>query len=391
MKEKHDGLGNTDVLIGSCSEYGFPLLSGGAPWVSTREGGLQNGNTGNGEATRQVHEVTNDGIPNEAGFNYGMKEAPTSYANKLSPTIKANFRKLDANVPNDADFDIWLPLASVSEVNNRMKNLLYGYVISKKLAFLVVEWFVRNNWKMYGLEKVTLVKGFFIFKFSSTEGVDSLWVKLDSHEIGTPMMLDSYMNYVCLESWGRSNYARFFIEIDACNGFIDNLFMVVPNLDGPGYTKETIHVEYKDKGRSSGANDDGFIQVKKKKSGGNNRGTKNFKLVSVKPKTIYCHKVNQLSVEASPKTAPSADKKSFTPLVEKINMFKHQLLKGKCMLLDDEGKPLEKIDYTGEHDSEDEVKPVDNEMESFLASKPSGLVMEIPDNLKSLCDNLDIK
>ncbi|GKA08421.1 zinc knuckle CX2CX4HX4C containing protein [Tanacetum coccineum] len=43
-----------------------------------------------------------------------------------------------------------------------------------KLAFPVVGWFVRSNWKKYGLEKVTLVKGFLFFKFSSNEGVDSV-------------------------------------------------------------------------------------------------------------------------------------------------------------------------------------------------------------------------
>ncbi|GJR61498.1 hypothetical protein Tco_1503660 [Tanacetum coccineum] len=63
-----------------------------------------------------------NGSPNKKGSEpvcneHVMKEAPTSYANKLSPTslTKANLRKLDANVPNDADFDIWLLLASVHE------------------------------------------------------------------------------------------------------------------------------------------------------------------------------------------------------------------------------------------------------------------------------------
>ncbi|GJZ07454.1 hypothetical protein Tco_0541247 [Tanacetum coccineum] len=69
------------------------------------------------------------------------------------------------------------------------------------------------------------------------------------------------------------------------------------------------------------------------------------------------------------------EEQSSTPLVEKNNMFEQQLLTGKRVLLDDEGKPLEKIDYPGDHDSEDEVEPVDNEMASFLASKPSGVVM----------------
>ncbi|GKG16404.1 hypothetical protein Tco_0358727, partial [Tanacetum coccineum] len=49
---------------------------------------------------------------------------------------------------------------------------------------------------------------------------------------------------MCLESWGRSSYARVLIEINACNDFSDNLVMVVPNLEGTGYTKETIRIEY---------------------------------------------------------------------------------------------------------------------------------------------------
>ncbi|GJT34225.1 hypothetical protein Tco_0924644 [Tanacetum coccineum] len=49
-----------------------------------------------------------------------MNEVPASYANKFSPTslTKANLRKLDAIVPNDADYNVWLPLALVHEVND---------------------------------------------------------------------------------------------------------------------------------------------------------------------------------------------------------------------------------------------------------------------------------
>ncbi|GJU80416.1 hypothetical protein Tco_1282781 [Tanacetum coccineum] len=41
--------------------------------------------------------------------------------------------------------------------------------------------------------------------------------------------------------------------------------------------------------------------------------------------------------------------------------------------------------------NEDEVEPLDNEMANFLASKPSGLDVEIPGHIQSICDNLDIK
>ncbi|GKB40574.1 hypothetical protein Tco_0885516, partial [Tanacetum coccineum] len=48
---------------------------------------------------------------------------------------------------------------------------------------------------------------------------------------------------------------------------------------------------------------------------------------------------------------------------------------GKIVLVDDDGKPLEKVDYPGNMNSEDEVEPIDNETASYLASKPMGLDM----------------
>ncbi|GKB13446.1 hypothetical protein Tco_0847369, partial [Tanacetum coccineum] len=227
-------------------------------------------NTGNGSSVNPT-TTTGPSSPTSVGQESVVKDTPTSYAAKLSLTslTKANLRKLDANVPNGADYHVWLPLALIHDENDRMKNSLYGYYIVKRLAFPVVEWFVRNNWKKYGLKKVTLVKGFFPFKLPSTEGVDSVlrdelsrvptWVKFHDFSlvaytsdglsliatiIGTPMMLDSYTNSMCLKSLGRSSYARILIKIDVSNGFSDNLVMAVPNLEGPGYTKETIRVEY---------------------------------------------------------------------------------------------------------------------------------------------------
>ncbi|GJX73315.1 hypothetical protein Tco_0311910 [Tanacetum coccineum] len=232
-------------------------------------------------------------------------------------------------------------------------------------------------------------------------------------------------------------------------------------------------------GGSSRDDDEGIIKVKKKKSGGINRGTKKFRPISMKPKTQYRPKVNQPTEEVRPKTAPSVGKKNVltagdslkttsktnastsingifylsnsfealsvdnpgteevnktstsgvqeegqtsTPIVEKINIFDKQLMEGKCVLVNDEGNPLKMVDYSGEHGSENEVEPVDNEMTSFLASKPSGVGygtnilleqwretygnadydydpynddmyegQEIPENIQSICDNMYIK
>ncbi|GKB23792.1 hypothetical protein Tco_0863193 [Tanacetum coccineum] len=184
-----------------------------------------------------------------------------------------------------------------------------------------------------------------------------------------------------------------------------------------------------DKGKSgsSGADDDGFIKVKKKKSGGNNGGTKTFKPVLVKPKTILRLKVNQLTAEVSPKTTPSIGKKNVTTLgnsiktARKMNVLtsgnrnvslsnsfdalndddlvtvevesiEKDLMEGKCMFVDDDGKPLEKVEYGTKSllkqwndscgNADYDYDPYDNDMYEG---------QEIPDNLHAMCDNLNIK
>ncbi|GJX89521.1 hypothetical protein Tco_0341535 [Tanacetum coccineum] len=61
-----------------------------------------------------------------------------------------------------------------------------------------------------------------------------------------------------------------------------------------------------------------------------------------------------------------------TPIVDKIDKIEKLIIDGKVTLVDDEGKPLENVEYSGDHDSEHEVELVDNEMASFLASKRVG-------------------
>ncbi|GKF90104.1 hypothetical protein Tco_0264067, partial [Tanacetum coccineum] len=60
---------------------------------------------------------------------------------------------------------------------------------------------------------------------------------------------------------------------------------------------------------------------------------------------------------------------STTPIVEKIERL---IIDGKVTLMDEEGKPLANVDSSGDHDSEDEVASVDNEMVNFMASKKVG-------------------
>ncbi|GKD86665.1 hypothetical protein Tco_1357819, partial [Tanacetum coccineum] len=44
----------------------------------------------------------------------------------------------------------------------------------------------------------------------------------------------------------------------------------------------------------------------------------------------------------------------------------------KLTLANNDGKPLKKVDYPGDHDSEDEVELVDNDMTRSMASERVG-------------------
>ncbi|GJX03853.1 hypothetical protein Tco_0189769 [Tanacetum coccineum] len=352
-------VGNQDLTIGSTSPTLIPneVTVGTSLSPTTRTFSNVDSEIPSSQAKKGNEHVGNIHV---------MYNILSSYVNKLSHTSlnKANLWKLETNVPNDAEYEVLLPLASFYEVNDRMKNSLYGYFISKRLAFLVV----------YTKETIH---------------VEYDW---------RPPLCST-----CL-IFGHS--------FDDC----------------PKAHKRVVNKMDKVKGGSSGADDESFIKVKKKKPGGNNGGNKNFKPVSVNPKTQYRPKTMQTNDGANQKTTPSVGKnnlstssngKSSNPLVEKINIFEKQLLKGKCVLVDDEGKPLEKVGYFGDQGSEDEVEYVDNKMASYLASKPSGVGygtkssseqwretyvndeydsyddmykgQEILDNIQSIYDNLDIK
>ncbi|GKD46037.1 hypothetical protein Tco_1270682 [Tanacetum coccineum] len=107
------------------------------------------------------------------------------------------------------------------------------------------------------------------------------------------------------------------------------------------------------------------------------------------------------------------------PIIEEVATgSKVTTTEGKLVLVDDDGKPLEKIDYPNNPSSDDEVEPIENETTSFLASKGVGYGSkslweqwrdtivndeydpydddmyegkEIPANIQTICDNFDIK
>ncbi|GJW18785.1 hypothetical protein Tco_0026221 [Tanacetum coccineum] len=129
-------------------------------------------------------------------------------------------------------------------------------------------------------------------------------------------------------------------EPSRCNIYV--LFGQSPGLKAT--PKQVENQMDKGKGLISGADDEGFIEVKRRILGGSKFTT---------------HGTQE-------------EGKCSFPLVERINVIKKQILDGKLVLVDDDEKPLEKVDYPANSYNDDEVEPVENDTASFLASKGVG-------------------
>ncbi|GJV14413.1 zinc knuckle CX2CX4HX4C containing protein [Tanacetum coccineum] len=188
---------------------------------------------------------------------------------------------------------VTLPKAALDEVNARFVNTLYGFPVGKKLAFPMVENYVKHAWVKFGLKRVMMHCGSFMFQFESKSGMEKvlesgpwriqlvpfvlkiwkpntlnlkenvscvpLWVKMHnvpivayskvgldliSAKVGKLMRLDAHTNFICLNSWGRSEYARALVEVSAEVPLVDSVDLDIPLEDGKGYTTVKIRIEY---------------------------------------------------------------------------------------------------------------------------------------------------
>ncbi|GJY70036.1 putative reverse transcriptase domain-containing protein [Tanacetum coccineum] len=277
-----------------------------------------------------------------------------------------------------------IPVESIRAISERFVNTAYGFFLGKRMAYPVVANYVRNTWGKYGLVKLCFKNGpWFIRKhllilkkwnpdvnlLKEDVGNVSVWVKLHgvpvtafsedglsaiAMKLGTPLMLDSYTSDMCLLSWGRSSYARAMVELRADVELKDTIVVAMPKLTGEGfYTDECP--------KNIGAGE-----------------TKNLKKPSQTPRGVPVgQKVPIEGRQIWPAKRPilvdlqfwNVNSPSTTPIIKKIDKIEKLIIDGKVTLVDNEGKPLEKVESSGDYDSKDEVASVDNEMASFFARK----------------------
>ncbi|GJR86612.1 hypothetical protein Tco_0210623 [Tanacetum coccineum] len=282
---------------------------------------------------------------NDAGTEVGPTPAGNtpsmcSYANVTGvPSRKAlNFCTLFTLARNMVD--VVFSVESIRAISERFTNTTYGFFLGKRVAYSVVANYVRNTWGKYGLVKYMLnsSNGIFSFEFISIDGLD-----------------------VVLENDPWSSYARALIEVQADVELKDNIVVAMPKI-----------------GKC--------------------------------PKNIDSDVVNNMKKPSqATRGVPVGPKKDMKPIIEVSNSNPFDVLNSvendvdlgtnggtlnlarKVTFVDDEGKPLAKVDSSGDHDSENEVALVDNKMAIFLASKKVGYGEDIPDKIQAICDNLDIK
>ncbi|GKB53583.1 pyruvate, phosphate dikinase, chloroplastic [Tanacetum coccineum] len=333
----------------------------------------------------------------------------------------------------DNGIDVIVPVESIRTISERFANTAYGFsswkegwptLFSSDGLNSMLEngpWFIRNN--------PLILKEWHSDVNTLKEDVGSIpvWVKLH----GVPVTASV------------SSYARAMIELRADMELKDNIVAAMPKINDEDNIM--FHVEKKTSqapkgipvGQKMGFKPKQVYQPVSKKSTTSNRGNKNKNVESTdevsKSNSFDALNLVDNDVEmgtnggstylASQEANSSgssfwntkSSSPSTTPLMDKTNKMENLIIDGKAILVDNERKPLSKVD----EDSEDEVASVDNDMANFLAKndgygtqsllkqwKDSHELddyvydpydddlyegQEIPETLQAFCDHLDIK
>ncbi|GJY12142.1 zinc knuckle CX2CX4HX4C containing protein [Tanacetum coccineum] len=150
-------------------------------------------------------------IGGEQVDNTPVNVVPISYAIKLSLTSStmANLWKFEANMPKDVDYDVWLPLTSVHEFSSSEdvdSVLREGPWVIRGIPIFLNKWSPSVSLLKEELSHVPVGVRFHDVPLVA---YTSDGLSLMATKIGNPMMLDSYTNFMCLESWGRETMQYF--------------------------------------------------------------------------------------------------------------------------------------------------------------------------------------
>ncbi|GJU66522.1 zinc knuckle CX2CX4HX4C containing protein [Tanacetum coccineum] len=229
----------------------------------------------------------------EPAFSMGKNGHGVTSVNKEDEgTVKA-VTSGPLNTSSMEGAHVAIPLATFEEISAKFDNTMYGYFIGSWLVFPIVKNYVHNAWAKYGFESVIVRDGFFMFKFSSHEGMTKVldggswfirsrplmlniwcantkmkkvdytripvWTKIHNvsvvafsevrlslitTQLGRPLMLDACTSDMCLNLWGPKTYVRVLIELSTDKAIMDSVTVAIPFPNGTGHSLENLDVTY---------------------------------------------------------------------------------------------------------------------------------------------------
>ncbi|GJV06150.1 retrotransposon protein, putative, ty1-copia subclass [Tanacetum coccineum] len=287
-----------------------------------------------------------DKPPSYVGAAAGSKSEPSK--------CKANFRSLfSKDICEGAKFSI--PRKVVETVSTRFDNTLYGYFIGKGIAFPVVEyyarlddglengpWMIRNSpiimkkWSMdtrLCMKELTRIPAWVKIHDVPIQVFSEDRLSIIASQTGKSIMLNSNTSLICIESWGRSSFARCLIEIDAEDILKESLTMGVPLIEASPPIGTTSNVVTLTVVKTN----DGLQMVRnKKKRKGKSKSTNGGQLAG--PTTIGTSKKDNIitSNSYSALNAEEQDEDEYVEnekAMERINQFISLSLKTLNLLL----------------------------------------------------------
>nr|GEX38538.1 hypothetical protein [Tanacetum cinerariifolium] len=204
----------------------------------------------------------------------------------------------------------------------------------------------------------------------SEDGLSAISIKL-----GTPLMLDSYTSDMCMQTWGRSKYARVMIELRFDVELKNYIVVAMPKIIREGQYICNVRVEYAWKPprcASCVKPQKEYRPVPKKPIASSSVNKKKGVVPSIDVSNSNPFKVlNSVDKDVELGTNRRTTNLA-TPIIDKIGKFGELLTSGKATLVDEAGNRLKKVEFSDDYDSEDEVASADNDMARFMASERVG-------------------
>ncbi|GKA42166.1 putative ribonuclease H-like domain-containing protein [Tanacetum coccineum] len=111
-----------------------------------------------------------------------------------------------------------------------------------KLVPMILKIFMPNSPLMK--EKVTHVPLWVKMHNVPIVAFSKVGLDLISAKVGRLLRLDAHTNFICLNSWGRSDYARALVEVSADKPLVESVDIDIPSEDGEGHTTVNIRIEF---------------------------------------------------------------------------------------------------------------------------------------------------